>query len=236
MPVQNNAPASFSVPDPLPTSSYDYNSYLPNDYDWTRANGHSGMDLDSEERRRINAGPAPLPSTSCKLQFTDLDSPALAGLGGLDVSFDASPSEDGKIRVRIHPPSSVGQVSSPYNSDLSSRPNTGQPDIWSGTTKSNTFSPPYSISSSSKDDPFFGIGMPNDYGVLSPMVSSMTSHQFHQLSSPIEYGQLPDSNFAYASQFTLPGSPTSASRRVRIALKSLPATGSEGGEWEVQIC
>jgi hypothetical protein len=234
MPVQSNVPTSFSVPDTLPTSSYDYNSYLPNDYDWTRANTHSGMDMDSEERRRIKSGSAPIPITR-KLQFTDVDTPALAGLGGLDVSFDASPSEDGRIRVRIHPSSSVGQAGSPSNSDLSSRPNTGQPDIWSGTAKSNTFASPYSISSS-KDDPFFGIGMPNDYGMLSPIVSSMTSHQYHQLSSPIEYGQLPDSSLAYGSQFTLPGSPTSATRRVRIALKSLPVTGGEGGEWEVQIC
>ncbi len=166
MPVQSNVPTSFSVPDTLPTSSYDYNSYLPNDYDWTRANTHSGMDMDSEERRRIKSSSAPIPITR-KLQFTDVDTPALAGLGGLDVSFDASPSEDGRIRVRIHPSSSVGQAGSPSNSDLSSRPNTGQPDIWSGTAKSNTFASPYSISSS-KDDPFFGIGMPNDYGMLSP--------------------------------------------------------------------
>ncbi|KAF8667674.1 hypothetical protein AX14_006322 [Amanita brunnescens Koide BX004] len=114
------------------------------------------MDMDSEERRRIKSGSAPIPM-SRKLQFTDVDTSALAGLGGLEVSFGASPSENGKIRVRIHPSPS------------------------SGTAKLNTFASPYSTSSS-KDDPFFGIGMPNDYGILSPIVSSMASHRYHHPS------------------------------------------------------
>ncbi|KAK2463120.1 hypothetical protein APHAL10511_004775 [Amanita phalloides] len=220
VPVQSNTPANYPVPDTLSTSSFDYNSYMPNDYDWTRANGQSVVDLDGEERRRIHPTSAPIPITR-KLQFTDVDTTTLSGLGGLELSFDASPSEDGKIRVRIHPPGSP-----------SSRPNTAQPDIWSGNAGSNTFSSSYHAPSS-KDDPFFGIGMPNEYGIFSPMV---TSHQYNQLSSPLEYGQLPDSTFTYGSQFTLQGTPASATRRVRISLKSLPATGGEGGEWEVQIC
>ncbi|KAF8622754.1 hypothetical protein AX15_006844 [Amanita polypyramis BW_CC] len=235
MPVQSNTPASFSVPDPLPTSSLDYNSYLPSEYDWARTNGQSVMDLDKDEQRRINAASTPIPITR-KLEFTDVDNPALAGLGGLDVSFDALPSADGKIRVRIHQSSS-----SPSSSDVSSRSNNAHPDTWSGFQGSpanlNVFpSSSYSISSS-KDDPFFGIGMPNGYGTLSPIVSPLSSYQYNQLSSSfMEYGQLPDSTFAYGSQFTLPDSPAFGTRRVRIALKSLPASGGEGGEWEVQIC
>jgi len=54
------------------------------------------------------------------------------GNHGLDISFDAIPSEDGKIRVRIHPPSSSSPSSSP----------------------SSSFITPSHL----QEDPFFGVG------------------------------------------------------------------------------
>lgn len=223
LPVHGNIPAAFSVSDSLPTSNFDYNSYL---YDWIRANGQAMMDTD-EQRRFSTASPSTSVPIARKLQFTDVDIPALAGLGGLDISFDALPSEDGKIRVRIHPPSSAESLSGPGSS---SNRNAVRADMWSAyQTNSNPFPPSYS--SAPKDDPFFGIGMPSDYGMLSPISSPSSTHQLGPLQTAVEHGQVADPTFAYESQFS-----TSNARRVRISLKSLPAMGAEGGEWEVQIC
>jgi hypothetical protein len=185
--------------------------------------------MDADDQRRFSTASA---STSVpvsrKLQFTDVDIPALAGLGGLDISFDALPSEDGIIRVRIHPPSSAESLSGPGSS---SNRDAVRADMWSGyQTSSNSFSSSYP-SSASKDDPFFGIGIPNDYGMLSPISSPSSTHQLGPLQTAVEHGQLADSTFAYESHFS-----TSDARRVRISLKSLPVMGAEGGEWEVQIC
>ncbi|PFH52139.1 hypothetical protein AMATHDRAFT_140893 [Amanita thiersii Skay4041] len=250
MPMQNTAPSSFSVSDPLPTSStYEYNSYLPNEYDWARANGQSMMDLDTERKGRINPTPSTVP-TAGRIELTDVDTPALAGLSGLDISFDTSPSEDGKIRVRIHPSSSASsRAESPAAMDLSSRSNIASSplDIWGlapDQAKGGSFSTGMSAFSSSSyslqsptDDPFFGIGTTTtDYGMLSTTASPVSYSQYSGLSSPMEYGQLPESTFAYGSEFSIPDNSTGGKRRVRVALKSLPVAGGEGGEWEVQIC
>ncbi|KAM6502535.1 hypothetical protein JOM56_002512 [Amanita muscaria] len=221
MPVQSTAAANFSIPDSLPTSSFDYSSYLPNDYDWSRPNSQALMDTDDSMRLSTASAPTSNPITR-KLHFTDVDIPALAELGGLDISFDTSPSDNGKIRVRIHPSSSAEATP---NSDMSSESDSAQLDMWSR-YPSNAFLP------ASKVDPFFGIGMPSDYGILSP-ISSPTSSRFDQPSTTM---QLADSTFDYETHFTSTESPASNTRRVRIALKSLPAAGGEGGEWEVQIC
>jgi len=54
--------------------------------------------------------------------------------------------------------------------------------------------------------------------------------------SSLNYGQLSDSTFGLgSSEYTIPDS-MGGKRRVRIALKSMPQVGGEGGEWEVQIC
>ena len=57
----------------------------------------------------------------------------------------------------------------------------------------------------------------------------------NDFSSSLDYGQLSDPTFGIGSEYTIPDS-TGGKRRVRIALKSMPQAGKEGGEWEVQIC
>ena len=70
-------------------------------------------------------------------------------------------------------------------------------------------------------------------------VGGPTYHDFGGLS-PFSGSSDPDFDFGRASDYSpsLTGSDSlpSSRRRVRIALKSMPATGGEGGEWEVQIC
>lgn len=57
----------------------------------------------------------------------------------------------------------------------------------------------------------------------------------NDFSSSLDYGHLSDPTFGVGSEYTIPDS-TGGKRRVRIALKSMPQAGKEGGEWEVQIC
>jgi len=64
----------------------------------------------------------------------------------------------------------------------------------------------------------------------------MIFDQMGNMSPSLEYGQMSENNFGLGSEFNVGDSTTGGKRRVRIALKSMPQTGGEGGEWEVQIC
>lgn len=187
-------------------------------------------------------------STTRKLEFTDVDAGEFGGLGGLDISFDASPADNGKIRVRIHPHSSAssraGSPSASYvnvKSPLS--PSSSSLGMWSGSESGSmpqaSFSSPHAFGSSfstsqhNNEDPFLGIGASNDFGMTYP--SSNSYGQSAGLSA-LDYGQMSDPNFDLASEYSIPDNNTGGKRRVRIALKSMPAAGGEGGEWEVQFC
>ncbi|KAL0955864.1 hypothetical protein HGRIS_002066 [Hohenbuehelia grisea] len=198
--AQSTVPATFSIPTALSSSSssFDFNSYLPGDYDWSR-NG-------------VDAAAAPTPkqqySGPRRLEFADIDPEALSSaLGGLDISFESSPSDDGKIRVRIHPPSaSSSRATSPTSTSSGS---SGSMDAWPSGDNSfdqATFGAPdlASFGLAGQEDPFLGMGGISDY------------------LSTANYGQA--------------AATTAETRRVRIALKSPPTEGGEGGEWEVQFC
>jgi len=102
----------------------------------------------------------------------------------LDISFDAISSEDGKIRVRIHPSTSG------TSSSISSLPSTP-----------GSLSPIHSYIKSEPEDPFLGVG-----------------------------------GFDFGSELSLDQDMSGARKRIRIALKNMPGEGSEGGEWEVEVC
>ncbi|KAF8653333.1 hypothetical protein AX16_004033 [Volvariella volvacea WC 439] len=231
MPTSSTAPSSYSFPTTLstPSSAIDFNHIFPNDYDWSRP-GNSMMDLDSSDH---HASVAPSAATTRKLEFSTVDSDALAALGGLDVSFDASPSEDGKIRVRIHPSSSKMSTPNANGAKTASGPSLA---MWAGPDAGFDISSDFSASSVSGytvppagGDPFLGIGSTVDYSGSYSVPSSLFS-QMGDLSG----AGLSDSTFGYPSEFSIGDS--SSKRRVRIALKSMPVAGGEGGEWEVQIC
>jgi len=104
----------------------------------------------------------------------------------LDISFDAISSEDGKIRVRIHPPASASGSSG----SISSLPSTP-----------GSLSPVHDYVKSEPEDAFLGVG-------------------------GIDFG----------SELTPDQDMSGARKRIRIALKNMPGEGSEGGEWEVEVC
>lgn len=182
------------------------------------------MNLDSEDRNRFS----PSASLPRKLEFADVDTSELGDLNGLDISFDTSSTDNGKIRVRIHPSSSASsRAGSPGASSQSSSTkydvSASPMDLWSSDSESNyrsSFSsqgspsiPPLTPSSS---DPFLG-----DY-------SMSDSFRMNDLDDGM-------SDFGLGSEYSVPDS-TGAKRRVRIALRSPPSSTSEGGEWEVEIC
>ncbi|KAJ3724393.1 hypothetical protein C8R42DRAFT_577357 [Lentinula raphanica] len=237
MPSQNSFSTSFSLPTAFPASSSspDFNSLFPPNFDWSQT-------LDTDERGRISSFPQ-------KLEFSN---PELSrALSGLDISFDAVPQEDGKIRVRIHPSSSAssragspGLANSVSSSDghgalgldlwgLSDSDNptlhpfASDPSYYGGASSSFTAYSP----SSSNGDPFLGVGGPShsDFGGLSPFSSTSS---FGSGDMDYDFGRISDYSPSLSGSDNLSG----VKRRVRIALKSLPATGGEGGEWEVQLC
>jgi hypothetical protein len=134
LPTQSTVPTTFSLPlsqsslGPFSSSPFDINSLISNEErDWSLDHGMN-MDFDMNDADKTSSFVFPSGSSG-KLE--------LANHGSLDISFDAIPSDDGKIRVRIHPPSASSSASS---SAVSS------PSPSSGFMKSE------------QEDPFLGVG------------------------------------------------------------------------------
>lgn len=242
MPMKSAFPKSFVLP-PLPPAPAAFNSFISNDHDWARAES-SMMDLDDLDMSTVLSSSVPT-SQKLELSASGVSADADNALSGLDISFDTVPVDNGKIRVRIHPSSAVSsRATSPGFSDsrseISSPLSTeSEANIEAAFLPSSSSSPTLSSLSSSSPyltppspggDPFFGVGATNDYsmssysGDLSDMFKSMDD----TLTGVSDLGQ----DVPFGSDF----SSDSAKRRVRIALKSMPAAGGEGGEWEVQFC
>jgi len=170
-----------------------------------------------------------------KLQFVDVNSEAL-GLGDLDISFEASPSEDGKIRVKIHSPPDSRPSSHPVKLESRRRSSSSSSlATWAGAQSDSNYATPYSPPtfsafppSSTDNDPFLGAN--SVFALGSPMSVPMSMGEF---SSPVGFGQ--HTMYSLASDFTAPAGHVGGRRRVRIALKSMPTAGGEGGEWEVEV-
>ncbi|KAI0002200.1 hypothetical protein BJV74DRAFT_876654 [Russula compacta] len=211
VPMSGSSPLSSTVVNvnSAVASKMDFRSFLPRDCDW-RAPSTMDMDMD----HRVPRFPPR------KLEFVDADANAL-GLGGLDISFDAEPSANGKIRVRIHNPNSVSP--SPISSSLTcfspSPPAFNFDDIptWSvAPSPVSSASPPVPFLPASQldADPFIGIGLSNQ-----------------------------DLAFNFDPALLFNGAPVQSEidtsrgrRRVRIALKSPPSMDGTAGEWEVELC
>jgi hypothetical protein len=171
-----------------------------------------------------------------KLEFVE-DAGAL-GLSGLDISFDAEPSADGKIRVRIHHPSTSSGSSSPSLS-ASSYPTT---------PSSPTFSRPFSLDS---DSSMWSLASPQMYHPQLFQQQHQPSFDIDpffgttaMMSQDMSSASSLSSSFGLDSAALMNGVATERNidtafgrRRVRIALKSMMLeNGVDGGEWEVELC
>ncbi|KAI0691510.1 hypothetical protein BC835DRAFT_1417077 [Cytidiella melzeri] len=239
LPTHSSLPSTFSLPLsnanslPATSSAFDVQSFMSGDFDWMTSGSGSMVDFDMDNLDMLSRSRA---DSSKKLEFVDEDSEAL-GLSGLDISFDARPSEDGKIRVRIHPPASASTSASSAPSPAAASTSDGDDQsMWGGSDFGGAPSPSASdFLAEDKLGPFLGVGsdFPSMAVDSSSDLSSPTSASFSSsgLSSSDQY----DFNFGdITSGFSV--STSSGRRRVRIALKSMPGQGREGGEWEVQLC
>ena len=174
----------------------------------------------------------------------------LAGLGSLDISFSTSRTKDGKFRVRVHSSSPTSALSQPEHispvtpDDLSSTAVSLPSPAQSHTGSTPELSPnnasinPLAFSFVDADPlgPFLGAGSsPTNMGsfelgapfdlALASSSSSGSSPTAEQLISGLSGFQVPAGA----------GLRTGERRRVRIALRSLPQQGGEGGEWEIEV-
>jgi hypothetical protein len=241
LPTHTSLPTTFSLPLssasslPAASSTFDMQSFMPGDFDWMTSGSGSMMDFDMDNLDLLTRSRVDVPK---KLEFVDEDSEAL-GLSGLDISFDATSSEDGKIRVRIHPPASAPVSSAPSPEAASSSDGDDQ-SMWGGSELGGAPSPAASDLQYADDTlgPFLGVG--SDFPSMtidssSSDLSSPVSTSFSSSSGGFLSSEPFDFNFGdSAGGFSV--STSSGRRRVRIALKSMPGQGREGGEWEVQLC
>ncbi|EIN06549.1 hypothetical protein PUNSTDRAFT_121726 [Punctularia strigosozonata HHB-11173 SS5] len=230
----SSLPARFSFPlSSVAASRADaFSAFVPADVDLDFGSFHSSsMDIDSS----VFARPS---SPIKKLEFADMEGVSEAlGLGGLDISFDASPVEDGRIRVRIHNPSSASAASaSAAASSMPSNAVKAEPFApsmsWSSDTLHNGDADPLGpflgVPASHGDDFEMSIGSPFEQHFAFDSGSDSGANDFDGMGMGLGMG---------AAGLGAAGSASSKSkRRVRIALKSMPKPGGEGGEWEVQVC
>lgn len=234
------------------------------DYDWSHPSSNSGcsdnsfMDLDVDPHTHVqpDTSSVPMPSTTTKkLEFTGSDERELEGLGDLDISFDTDTLDDGKIRVRIHPSSaSASRTNSrgvtPEGEDqMSASSSTSSPRAAGKGLSFGDVCPALSALTTTSSDPFLGITTSSPEDDLSEFMnvplfhsdgslnfdylSSGSGSSLNSLSSIIE--RKDQRQFWYSRPNHSTGG-NGGKQRVRIALKSPPQAGGEGGEWEVQIC
>ncbi|KAH9888464.1 hypothetical protein C8Q73DRAFT_655547 [Cubamyces lactineus] len=241
------------------STSLDMATFPTSDYDWNLGLGSGAMDLDLAPSSLASEERSSEPEFK-KLEFVDVDAEKL-GLSGLDISFDASAAKDGRIRVRIHPPSSTGTSSSASEngSDGSAQIKEQEEDQAMWHDAEDDLGPFLGIGANDFDFESHGLHPsldlaypPSSYSSLSSfsassspsIVSSPTSAFFPSVPSP---SQLPgEYEFELGSEYGSvgsgmsragsPGASGSGRRRVRIALRGMPGKGKEGGEWEVEVC
>ena len=258
IPSQSEYHYPFSLASPSPSSSaFDFNSLvLHNNHDCRSPTSSSLTDLDGSDCSRFASSSTSSSSTKRRrLEFVD------GALASLDISFETSAAEDGKLRVRMH---SGG--SDPYTGPSASSA-LGAFDPLSSPIHGSA-SPTSALSHSVLSDPF--LGATSAFGGAdapgSGPLAAMWYDGSSSYSSALDLSSLGPSSWTspFSSPLSSAASSSSSSlddcgfgwgvanganvaaahaapvadkqRRVRIALKSWPAPGGEGGEWEVQLC
>lgn len=236
---QSALPSAFTMPlshaaSALPSSALDMQSFFPanSDFNWLDAMGaNSGMDFDfnmdsaRDDKTLASVAAKAAALSSNKLEFVNDDGESqlpLGDLGALDISFDALPSENGKIRVRIHPPSTSPALSA---ADSPASSQSDEDHAMSISEPSNAPSPA-SLEAEALG-PFLGTGANLDFNSLMGL-----SREDELSGLDLDW----DSVSGGFSRAGSPGASGSGRRRVRIALRSMPGKGREGGEWEVEVC
>ncbi|KAL1745030.1 hypothetical protein HDZ31DRAFT_37256 [Schizophyllum fasciatum] len=155
-----------------PPSHIDLGSILTPELNWHRQGDAVVLDLDVDDQGRPRSLAAnPALAAVRRLELSGSMASAIVGLGGRELAFAAGPSEGGKIRVRVSPPS-------PAPSDAFAAPRS--PMTLDGAMSAPLLSSPVwppsldalsmpAVFSAGTSDPFFGMGQ-GDYGMSYPMM------------------------------------------------------------------
>lgn len=236
--------AAFSFPLNHASHSHSHSSSSQlNLYDWS-----SAMELDPPSLHFQPTASHASDASAIAGETLSLEGEGLGGLGALDVEFEARRA-GGKIRVRIHPPQ--GSVPSSSASSISGGSTVGSPAPFEDQDE-DPLGPFLGAGSNEFDmgglaSPDWGMlgmgngmnmGMDTDVGFNMGGGSFDVDHVHSLLSAGgLDLGTSLDLDSGVDNGFGLKlGSASKGRRRVRIALKSLPGEGREGGEWEVEVC
>lgn len=218
----------FPLTDPSvlhPSCNFDYSSIIPSDFEWApHPEGGAVMNLGFGDIGKLSS------SAGCSSpRKIEIHSEAIRALGGFEISFDASPVNDGKIQVRIHPSQSHhirdSQHASPPSMPMwfESAPNNYGPSFSAALTFTASSTPVSSFVPLTSDfdlDPFLGgvhdSGMP--YGSGGP-----------------GFGHHPSDTFEHIPGFMNGARSDFSKHRARVTMRNMPAVGMEG-EWEVPAC
>ena len=195
------------------------------EFDWARS--RNAGTTHSSQTMEVDGSDA-AESQWKKLELASDDADLAAGLGALDISFDTSKSSDGKIRVRVHSRASSQKSENAQQTPniALSLPSASRRNSASPSHEALSFNMP-SMDNDGESDPlgpFLGSGM----GMGMNLNSFGSNMGAFGASSGLGMPEFPEFSQEFAGQ-------QGTSRRVRIALKSAPAPGGEGGEWEVEL-
>ncbi|KZT21479.1 hypothetical protein NEOLEDRAFT_1181659 [Neolentinus lepideus HHB14362 ss-1] len=201
LPTTYNYPAFSSTGEYLTFGDYGMSGQMPGDFEYQLSwrNPSTGMNVDFDESSmQTPTGKLALPTEA----------------GALDVSFDAVPSADGKIRVRINPSGSA------TSSSTTSRTLSLDPASFSSTSSMVPFASDMDQHSSAFLSQDYGMGM--EFG--SPL-NMMDSEPGMGMGMGLGLGL--SSGLGAASS-------SGKKKRVRITLMNSGEGGQ--GEWEVEFC
>lgn len=148
-------------------------------------------------------------------------------LGSLEISFNTEQTKDGKVRIRIH-------------SNLSeSKDEPRSPTLVGSPAESLGF--PLGLPSPASDASFPSFSF-QSHDVTNADIPAADLHanpfsaQYSQVEPLAHFLGMSPSPFDLSASGCHPAHiEASSRRRVRIALKSLPQAGGDGGEWEVEV-
>ena len=227
--IQWDAPSVFpttaSASDDMPSWELDFPGSSS-----TLNTGNAGMAMDVDYGNIRNGDEEP-EWTKLELGLEGNDLGGL-GLGALDVSFATSRTKDGKIRVRVHssPSSSVSER------QMKSKDASSVDDLTDSALMAFSLPSPAQSSSPPASSPGSGMNPLSlslvDTDPLGPFLGAGSSPTgVFELGSAFDFS----GSGSTGTESVLDGSKTGERRRVRIALRSLPQQGGEGGEWEVEV-
>lgn len=227
-------PTTYFIPlsDPSvlhPSCNFDYSSIIPSEFEWApHPDGGAVMNLGFGDLAKLSSS-----AGSSSPRKLEIHSEAIRALGGFEISFDASPVNDGLIQVRIHPSQSHNINS---NRDAQRAPPSSVP-MWFESAPNNygpAFSAALSFTASSAPTSSF-VPLTSDFD-LDPFLSGVHDAGMPYGSCGPTFGHhSSDATFEHIPGFMSGTRNDFSKHRARVTMRNLSTIGMEG-EWEVPAC